>query len=240
MLSRTPLYLEIQKFVRDGIKAGRFSEGEKLPSEPELAKRFHTTRATVARAFHQLAFEGLVDRRVGSGTFVSRVEVADRVDTTAFESHEEHVLARGESLEYRVLSFALKSVDDEVAMHLGIEPGTAVYRLERLRLVSGRPLAVEVRFIPTDIGKSIRREWLDQSTIQDVLQSYLGLRIDTIENTVRASLSSARIAKTLGTPRTMPLLVRAHTMRDRARRPLLFGETFYPAHFSVRYTLRAP
>jgi len=239
MLTRPPLYLQIQAFVREGIQSGRFAAGERLPSEPQLAKRFRTTRATVARAFHELAYEGLVERRIGSGTFVNRREIGDRLDTSAFESHEEHVLASGEKLEYRLLRFASQPADDDVSARLDLQPGNAVYLLERLRLVAGRPLALEVRFLPAAIGESIRREWLEVSTIQDVLQTNLGLRIATIENVIRASPSSARISKILGTPRAMPLLVRAHTIRGIDGRLLLSGDTFYPAHFTIRYLLRA-
>lgn len=240
MLTRTPLYLQIQDFVREGIKSGRFAAGDKLPSEPELAKRFHTTRATIARAFHQLAFEGLVDRRIGSGTYVSQRDVGDRVDTTSFESHEEHVLARGEKLEYRLLRFDPEPATSEVAAELDIRAGESVYRLERLRVVSGEPLAVEVRFLPAGVGSGIRREWLETLTVQRILQDCLGLRIAAMENAVRAAASTPRVAKALQLPKSSPVLVRSHTIRDAGGRPLLFGETFYPPHFTIRYTLKAP
>ena len=240
MLSRTPLYLQIQAFVRNGIRTGHFAEGERLPSETELAKRFRTTRATVAHAFHQLAFEGIVNRRVGSGTFVGRGEVGDRVDTSAFESHEEHVLASGETLEYQVQHFAGEAAGKDVASHLGLARNDPVYRLERLRLVDGRPLAVEIRFVARDIGAAIEREWLASATIQRVLQDRLGLRIGTIDNSVRASAGTARIAREFRISKSAPILVQTTPLRDLNGRPLLFGETFYPSPFTIRYTLHAP
>src|SRR6185503_18491341 len=97
----------------------------------------------------------------------------------------------------------------------------------------------EIRFLPAHIGDAIRRKWLEVSTIQDVLQLNTGLRIATIDNAIRACAGSPRIAGVLGTRKSMPMLVRAHTMRDVNGRPLLFGETFYPAQFTVHYTLRA-
>jgi GntR family transcriptional regulator len=239
MLTKVPLYAQIQAFVRDGIEAGRFARGDRLPSEPELARRFDTTRATVARAFHQLAFEGLVERRIGSGTFVARRDAVDRLDTTALESHEEHVLASGTTLEYRVLRFAARAASADAAHALGLPSDARVWRLERVRVVARRPLAVEVRDLPLAIGEAIRREWLEQSTIQDVLQRDLGLRIASIENAVRAVHGSARIVAALEVPRTMPLLVRTHTIIGDGARPLLFGETFYPSHFNIRYRLQA-
>jgi GntR family transcriptional regulator len=236
----TPLYLQIQSFVRDGIRSGRFAAGERLPSEPELAKRFDTTRATVARAFLQLAFEGLVDRRIGSGTFVSQRSVGDRVDTTTFASYEEHVLARGEKLEYRLLRFKREAAKADVASQLELALSEPVFRLERLRAVGGEPIAVEVRFLPGSIGSGVKKEWLETYTVQRILQEFLGLRIATMENAVRATACAPRIATALNLARHDPVLVRSHVIRGAGGRPLLVGETFYPPQFTIRYTLQSP
>ena len=86
----------------------------------------------------------------------------------------------------------------------------------------------------------MQRERLESFTVQHILQDCLGLHIAEIENSVRASASTSRIAKALQLAKSSPVLVRSHTIRDAGGRPLLFGETFYPPHFTIRYTLRAP
>ncbi len=78
------------------------------------------------------------------------------------------------------------------------------------------------------------------SEVQRILQDCLGLRIAAMENAVRAAASTPRVAKALQLPKSSPVLVRSHTIRDAGGRPLLFGETFYPPHFTIRYTLKAP
>lgn len=52
------------------ILSGRFRAGDRLPSERELASHFGVSRPTIRHALGTLASHGLVETRIGSGTFV--------------------------------------------------------------------------------------------------------------------------------------------------------------------------
>jgi len=65
-----PKHRQIFEHFHEGIVAGKFPVGQRLPSETALCRRFETSRPTVARAMRELAMAGLVDRRVGSGTYI--------------------------------------------------------------------------------------------------------------------------------------------------------------------------
>ncbi len=67
---------QIYKELHDAIRSGAYQEGERLPSENQLVHRFGTSRPTVARALLQLQHQGLVERRVGSGTYVKSAKAA--------------------------------------------------------------------------------------------------------------------------------------------------------------------
>lgn len=56
------------------IESGRLRDGDRLPSEAELVKDFASSRPTVARALRDLQNQGLVERKVGSGTYVRRTQ----------------------------------------------------------------------------------------------------------------------------------------------------------------------
>jgi GntR family transcriptional regulator of arabinose operon len=64
---------EVFEHVLADIESGKFKEGERLPSEAELVKQFSSSRPTVARALRDLQNLGLVERKVGSGTYVRKV-----------------------------------------------------------------------------------------------------------------------------------------------------------------------
>lgn len=63
---------EISRQLLAEIAVGKYSASGRLPSEPQLVKRFGVSRQTVARALRDLVTEGLIERRAGSGTYVRR------------------------------------------------------------------------------------------------------------------------------------------------------------------------
>jgi GntR family transcriptional regulator/MocR family aminotransferase len=67
-----PLHRQIYDQWRDGILAGRFRRGERVPSSRELAGALGVSRTSVVGAYEQLIAEGYFDASVGSGTFVCR------------------------------------------------------------------------------------------------------------------------------------------------------------------------
>ena len=54
------------------IMAGRFSTGDRLPAENQLAQRFAVSRPVVREALQRLQTDGIVISRQGSGTYVQR------------------------------------------------------------------------------------------------------------------------------------------------------------------------
>jgi len=66
-----PKYLEIVESLRKAIEAGRYRDGARLPSEAELVRRFGVSRMTAVKAMQQLQQEGLLVRRIGSGTYAA-------------------------------------------------------------------------------------------------------------------------------------------------------------------------
>lgn len=59
------------------IRSGRLQPGDRLPSEAELERSFGASRITVGRAVRDLQLAGLVERRVGSGSYVKAPIVPD-------------------------------------------------------------------------------------------------------------------------------------------------------------------
>jgi DNA-binding LacI/PurR family transcriptional regulator len=71
MRSQKPKYQQVFAAIEEGIRSGRYAPGQKLPSEAALLEEFDTSRITVVRALRELQQRGLVQRRAGSGTYVT-------------------------------------------------------------------------------------------------------------------------------------------------------------------------
>ena len=65
-----PVYLAIADAIGDDIRAGRLAPGQRLPPQRTLAERIGIDFTTVSRAYGEARDRGLVDARVGQGTFV--------------------------------------------------------------------------------------------------------------------------------------------------------------------------
>lgn len=69
-IKRTTIHEQIAAILRKDLRQ-RFQPGDKFPSQNELAERFETTPNTVREAVSALVQDGLLERRKGSGTYVS-------------------------------------------------------------------------------------------------------------------------------------------------------------------------
>ena len=68
--SDKPRYLAIADAIADDIGAGRLAVGDRLPPQRKLAKRLDVDFTTVARGYVEAQKRGLIESKVGQGTFV--------------------------------------------------------------------------------------------------------------------------------------------------------------------------
>ena len=66
--SRIPLHRQIAAALRSAIAGGEIPSGSRLPSTRALAKELAVSRNTVLTAYEELAAEGILTGRTGSGT----------------------------------------------------------------------------------------------------------------------------------------------------------------------------
>jgi len=80
-LRRERLHEQIAQSIEEMIAADQLLPGDQLPTERELAKLLGVNRATVREGIRLLQQRGLVDMKVGSGTFVTNVPPSVVVDS---------------------------------------------------------------------------------------------------------------------------------------------------------------
>ena len=67
-----PTYLQIVQQVQQALLLGRLGVGDQLPTAREVVASTAINPNTVLKAYRELEREGLVQARVGAGTFVTR------------------------------------------------------------------------------------------------------------------------------------------------------------------------
>ena len=127
--------------------------GQRLTSEPELAKQMGVSRATLREAMRTFETQGVIRRRQGSGTYVvgkvpvidSGLEVMESLDTMA---HRKNLaISIGE------LHIEQVDADKETAAGLGVPEKTHLTRVRRVMCADGRPVAYLVDTLPADLLK---------------------------------------------------------------------------------------
>ena len=131
--------------MRDAIEQNRLVPDEALPAERDIALDLGVSRITVRKAIDGLVEEGLLDRRHGAGTFV-----ANRIqkNMAALSSFSEDMASRGWQARSEWLGRTRDQVSSAEALALGLAPGTAVYRFDRIRYAGDTPLAIEHAIVP--------------------------------------------------------------------------------------------
>lgn len=69
-----PQYAQLTRAMKGAILNGRLSAGSRLPPTRQLARDLALSRITVLAAYEQLRAEGFIEGRVGSGSYVARLE----------------------------------------------------------------------------------------------------------------------------------------------------------------------
>jgi GntR family transcriptional regulator len=145
---RSSLFEAVGAALKREIASGRFSETDVLPGERELSEMLEVSRTTLRRAIAGLVDDGVLAHRHGAGTFIRRTPPHVEQPLSRLTSFTEDMHLRGLAATSRVFERGTYLPTPEEAMMLGIGPGESVYRLARLRLADGVPMAIDRAAVP--------------------------------------------------------------------------------------------
>ena len=145
---RTPLFASVSAALKREIAAGRFVQADLLPGERELSQMLDVSRTTLRRAIARLVDEGVLVHRHGAGTFVRRNPPHVEQPLSRLTSFTEDMRLRGLAASSRALERGTFLPTPEESMMLDIALTEPVFRLARLRLADGVPMAIERAAVP--------------------------------------------------------------------------------------------
>jgi GntR family transcriptional regulator len=152
--SFVPLYYQLQEILKEQIESGRWRPGDRLPSEPELARRYAVSRIVVRQALAILEDDRQLLRVQGRGTFVAE----PKLDTRAGGLSRLLAAPRTPDVVIDVLDVRTASVEPFIRRQLAVDDGAGVLRLTTALSVRGVPLAITYSFF-----RSEEASWLEQA-----------------------------------------------------------------------------
>lgn len=230
-----PLYLVVATSLRRDIETGRLEPGARLPALDQLAKEMGVSIITLRHAVETLEREGLIERRHGVGTFVSRDPKTRQ--WLVLKSNWDSLLAHLHDKKPTTLAV----FDAIQSPSVGPDEGklTDSYRyMRRVHSWEGTPYALIDIYLDrqTYLRKSAK---FDENMVIAVLADMPELKIRNLHQSFAFTTADAHTAELLGIPVNAPVGdVRRVITNDRGE-IIYVGETKYRGDFvKVEMNLR--
>ena len=215
----------------------RMPGGQRLPSEPQLAKQLGVSRATLREAMRTFETQGLIRRRQGSGTFVvgkvpvidSGLEILESLDT----------MAKRMGLEVSVSDLHIEELfaDQGIANDLSVPLATKLTRVRRVIREDTRPVAYLVDTLPEE---NLNEKDLPAAFKGSVLDYLLerGDPLTVSRAAISATGASAEVAKALEIQRGDVLLQFVSQLYNVTGKVMDFSVSYFiPGYFNF-YVVR--
>ncbi len=211
-----PLYSQLAEQLRQDIYTGRFTQGEKIPSEFELSSLYNVSRSTVRKAISVLVSENLLETTHGKGTFVSSPKINQ--NSSGFLSFTENVRSMGKTLITRTIHMTHVVPSEHQKHFFRLDEKEKLLEVERLRYIDHIPICVETSWF-TSRYDSLQEKNLNGS-LYEILRNDYDIRPLTGSKTIELCYASPDEAALLDIPRGSALMLIEDLVYDNHENPL--------------------
>ncbi|MGV9527477.1 GntR family transcriptional regulator [Streptomyces cellulosae] len=231
--SPVPLYFQLAQQLESAIEHGTLTPGTLLGNEIELAARLGLSRPTVRQAIQSLVDKGLLVRRRGVGTQVVHSKVKRPLELSSLYDDLE---SAGQRPTTTVLVNTMVAASAEVAAALGVNEGSEVHRIERLRSAHGEPIAYLCNYIPPGL-LDLDSGQLEATGLYRLMRA-AGITLHSARQTIGARAATAVEAERLREQPGAPLLTMQRVTFDDTGRAVEYGtHTYRPSRYSFEFQL---
>jgi GntR family transcriptional regulator len=207
------------------MAGGALPPGARVPSEDSLVERYGVSRTTIRTSIQSLVARGLVEIRRGKGTFVTQPVITQEL--TELTGFGEDMQALGRDPSAAVLDRRIVAASETVARQLSLQRGTAVARIQRVRLADGVPLSFDETYLPQDLGEKIMADDLENQPIFSLLEHKYSTPLRDAEYRLAAVASHGTVAKALGIIPGRPIFLIERTTYSDNHRPVDYERLYY-------------
>lgn len=201
--SVTPLYKQISQKIESDIVSGVYKEGDKLPSERQLAKENNVSVITSRKALAELEEEDLIERIQGKGTFVATKKYNRSLKR--FVSFTEMCSIIGVEAGSKELIKKLIVPKSKISRKLGVPENTQVVYISRLRFVDGKPMVIENNYFSLDYSYLLNEDL--NSSLFEILNKKSAFTIVDSRKTIEITRSRPEESSLLEIPNNSPIIL---------------------------------
>jgi GntR family phosphonate transport system transcriptional regulator len=220
-----PIWQVIRSELTGEIADGLHLPGDKLPTEADLSRRFDVNRHTVRRALAEMAKDGLVYSRRGSGVFVTASPTEYPLGKRV--RYHQNLSAAGQMPAKEILQLVTRRPTPTEAEALNVTASASVHCFEALSLGSGVPIALTHSVFPAERFPGLI-EAIELSRSVTKALAICGLKDFTrISTRLTAKTASAAQARHLRLTPGAPILRTVSVNADLTGTPIEFGTTHF-------------
>src|SRR5581483_8979377 len=196
----------------------RLGVGTAIPSERQLSVDLGVSRLTLRAALDDLAREGYLVRRRGSGTYVQHPKISQELTITSFS---EDMRRRGMTPGSKTLSLETILAGARLGRFLQVSPSEPILVVKRLRLADGETMAIETLHLPGNLVPGLTANDLAGS-FYELLEERYGVLIAGGTQAIEPTVTNEEESKALGVPLHSPAFLFERTSRDQHGRTVEF------------------
>jgi GntR family transcriptional regulator len=203
--SLLPLYHQVEESLRGDIANGVYQPDQSIPTEIALQKKYDVSRETVRKAVNNLVLVGVVEKRKGVGTFVTRPKIVHRLGK--LYSSTEEILNRGMTPGTTFIEKKQIRPSDSMRRQMKIMKGTNVIKIKRVRFVNEEPVAILSSYLPEDLVPGLVRVKFRNNSLYRTLEEVYDLRLTEGDEVIEAGSIGRKDAVLLQIRKGTPILV---------------------------------
>lgn len=185
-----PLHVQLRKIIEKKITEGNFRE--KIPSERELMEEYNISRSTVREAISQLVVDGVVEKRHGKGTFISKKPIHYWLGNLI--STADIIKGMGMKPGTQLIEHGIIRVPEEVKEAINLDEA---YLIKRLRYANDIPMAIETQYYPLELGIKLSKLDIREGALYDLLEDELHIQLHDSEEVITSQILSKEDCKLL-------------------------------------------
>lgn len=220
-----PMYIRIHNQIKRDIETHVYKVGDRIPAERQLAVKFGVSRMTLRQAIKTLEEEGILERRLGSGTYVANQKVQEKM--SGIMSFTEITKANGQKPSSKLILYQIGKPSLSEKEKLKLKSDADVLRMERIRYADDVPICHEIVTIPYSLVKNNSKEEISFHLYETLENN--GYQIGKVTEHISASISNENEARLLKVKKGIALITRRQVTELSDGQPFEYTRASYVA-----------
>ncbi len=170
---------EIRLLIDEGI----YKQGDKLPSELELCKKYNVQKMTIRSSMQILKDEGIIWAKKNSGHYVGRKRIKRNI--SFFSSTKDLLDKNGYSFDVEIAEITKIKTNKELFEKTGIYIGQDLFLIKRVRKIEDKKAMIEKSFLIADYFPGLDKLEFINDSLYETIKQYYGIQIDRSESELR-------------------------------------------------------